>query len=78
MDDQNRSGTDSATRNKGLQEEDKRLRDPDQRTPHRAVEQDSPEQERLTTPQEENDQAISQLENPPQTEGPRERNNDAV
>ena len=69
---------DAATRNRGLEEEDKRLHDPDKRTPHRAVEQDAPEQERLTTPQEEQDQSIEQLENPPQAEGPRERNNNAV
>ena len=69
---------DAATRNRGLKEEDKRLHDPDKRTPHRAVEQDAPEQERMTTPQEDEGQSIDQLENPPQAEGPRERNNDAV
>ena len=66
------------TRNRGLQEEDKRLHDTDKRTPHKAAEQTSPEPERLTTPQEDADQDISQLENPPQAEGARERNNNAV
>jgi hypothetical protein len=71
--------TDSAerdTRNQGLQQEDKRLQDPEQRTPHRAVDQTAPGQERPSTPQK--DESIQQLENPPQSEGPRERNNDAV
>lgn len=66
------------TRNRGLQEEDRRQHEPDERTPHRAVEQDAPEQERPTTPDEEQDQDIAELENPPQAEGPRERSNDAV
>ena len=66
------------TRNRGLQEEDQRQHDPDKRTPHRAVEQNAPEQERPTTPDETSEQDIAQLENPPQAEGPRERNNDAV
>jgi hypothetical protein len=72
--------TDAGTsaRNRGLAEEEKRLRDPEQRPPRRAVEQDAPEPERATTPQEDEEQAIAQLENPPQAEGPRERNNDAV
>ena len=66
------------TRNRGLQEEEKRQHDPSKRTPHRAVEQTAPEAERPATPAEEQSQDISQLENPPQAEGPRERNNDAV
>jgi hypothetical protein len=76
MGDQNKAARD--TRNRGLQEEDKRLHEADQRTPQRAAEQTSPEPERLTTPQEDAEQDISQLENPPQAEGPRERNNNAV
>lgn len=66
------------TRNRGLQEEDKRQHDPDKRTPHRAVEQDAPEPERVTTQDEQGGADIAQLENPPQEEGPREKNNDAV
>lgn len=66
------------TRNRGLQEEDKRQHDPDKRTPHRAIEQDAPEQERPTTPDEERSEDIAQLENPPQAEGPRERSNEGV
>ena len=66
------------TRNRGLQEEDKRQHDPDKRTPHRAIEQKTPEPERLTRQDEEADEDIAQLENPPQAEGPREKNNDAV
>lgn len=66
------------TRNRGLQEEDERQHDPDKRTPHRAIEQSAPEQERPTTPDEEANEDIAQLENPPQAEGPRERSNDGV
>ncbi|HSK20626.1 MAG TPA: hypothetical protein VK912_15850 [Longimicrobiales bacterium] len=66
------------TRNRGLQEEDKRQHDPDKHAPHRAVEQDAPEQERLTTQDEKDGEDIAQLENPPQSEGPREKSNDAV
>lgn len=67
-----------ATRNRGLQEEDERLHDPDRRTPHRAVEQDAPEPERTVTPDEVSSEDIAQLENPPQAEGPRERSNEGV
>lgn len=66
------------TRNRGLQEEDKRQHDPDKRTPHRAVEQGAPEPERPPTPDEERSEDIAQLENPPQAEGPRERSNEGV
>lgn len=72
------SSAERATRNRGLKEEDRRQHDPDKRTPHRAADQDAPQPERLTTPDEEQDQDVAQLENPPQAEGPRERNNDAV
>lgn len=65
-------------RNRGLENEEENLRDPDERSPHKAVDRTSPEQERVRTPQETSEQSISQLENPPQAEGPRERNNDAV
>lgn len=75
--DQN-SETERETRNRGLQEEDKRQHDPNKRTPHRAIEHDAPEQKRTTTPDEGQGDDIAQLENPPQSEGPRERNNDAV
>jgi hypothetical protein len=67
-----------ATRNRGLQEEEKRQNDPDSRTTHRKAEQSAPEPERPPTPDETSDQDIAQLENPPQAEGPRERSNDAV
>ena len=66
------------TRNRGLKDEDHRQHQPDQRTPRRAADQTSPEPERLTTPAEDAGQDISQLENPPQAEGPREKNNNAV
>ncbi|HEX2167028.1 MAG TPA: hypothetical protein VHG09_07275 [Longimicrobiales bacterium] len=79
MNDRNRTpDAERDTRNRGLQEEEKRQHDPEKRTPHRAIEQDAPEQERPTTPDEESNEDIAQLENPPQAEGPRERNNDAV
>lgn len=66
------------TRNRGLKEEEKRLRDPESRPPHSAMETDASEPERPVTPQEKNEQDVAHLENPPQAEGPRERNNDAV
>jgi hypothetical protein len=67
-----------STRNRGLEEAEKRQRDPHRRTPHRAAEQEHPEQERPATPDEKSDQDIAQLENPPQSEGPRERSNNGV
>jgi hypothetical protein len=66
------------TRNKGLQETEKRQHDPDKRTPHRAVEKDAPEQEHAVTPDEKSDQDMAHLENPPQSDGPRERSNNGV
>ena len=74
----NPKATERETRNKGLDKAEQELRDPDKRTPHHSAEQASPEPERLTTPAEENEADIANLENPPQAEGPRERNNDAV
>jgi hypothetical protein len=65
-------------RNRGLKEEEKRLRDPEQRPPHSAVEADASEPERPTTLPEREEQDIAHLENPPQSEGPRERSNEAV
>ncbi|MEX1184324.1 MAG: hypothetical protein WEF86_13915 [Gemmatimonadota bacterium] len=67
-----------ATRNKGLQQEQQRLEDPDGRSPHSAAQQDAPVPERPITILEEADEDIAHLENPPQTDGPREKNNDAV
>lgn len=77
-DDKRTTDAGASARNRGLEEEDKRLRDPEQRTPRRSVEQKAPEPERPTTPQEDQAGAIEHLENPPQAEGPRERSNDAV
>jgi hypothetical protein len=74
MMEQNRDA-ESEARNRGLQEEEKRLRDPEQRPPHGALETDASEPERPETPQEVNEQDIAHLENPPQAEGPRERSN---
>lgn len=77
-DERTRGDAGTSARNRGLTEEEKRLHDPEQRPPHGAVQQDAPEPERATTPQKDEEQGIAQLENPPQVEGPRERNNDAV
>jgi hypothetical protein len=65
-------------RNRGLQEEEKRLRDPAARPPHADVEADADAPERPTTVQEDAAEDIAHLENPPQSEGPRERSNDGV
>ena len=78
MADRKEKDAERETRNRGLQEEDERQHDPNRRTPHRAIEQSAPEQERPTTPDEEANEDIAQLENPPQAEGPRERNNNGV
>lgn len=79
MGDRKRTGkAERDTRNRGLQEEEKRQHDPEKRTPHQAIEQDAPEQERPGTPAEDNEQDIAHLENPPQADGPRERSNDSV
>ena len=67
-----------STRNRGLEEAEKRQRDPDKRTPHRAADKEHPEQERPARPDEKSDQDIAHLENPPQSEGPRERSNNGV
>jgi hypothetical protein len=67
-----------SARNEGLKQDDQRLQDPAQRSPHTAAKQGPPEPERPITPQEDAEQDLARLENPPQTEGPRERNNDAV
>jgi hypothetical protein len=66
------------TRNRGLQEEEKRLHDQEGRPPHGDMETDAAQPERPTAPAEDQQQDIANLENPPQAEGPRERNNDAV
>jgi hypothetical protein len=66
------------TRNRGLKDDEKRLRDPEQRPPHSSMETDATQPERAVTPLEDGERDIAHLENPPQAEGPRERNNDAV
>jgi hypothetical protein len=43
-----------------------------EKSPKTAEEQDSPQPERMVTPQEEAGQSIQELENPPQAEGPRD------
>jgi hypothetical protein len=73
-----RSDAEKETRNRGLEQEEAQLRDPDKRAPRRAAEQDQPEPERVTTPQEKAESDVAHLENPPQTEGPRERSNESV
>jgi hypothetical protein len=65
-------------RNRGLQEEEERLRDQDARPPHGETDADDSVPERPTAPAEGQEGDIGNLENPPQTEGPRERSNDAV
>jgi hypothetical protein len=74
----NGSDAETEARNRGLQEDEAQLRDADKRTPRRAAEQDQPEPERPTTPQEAEQSDVAHLENPPQAEGPRERSNESV
>ncbi len=64
---------DEKNQNKGLEHREDQLHDPDRLTPHH--------EERVASPRRKGDAAIDspeQQENPPQTIGPRERNNDAV
>ena len=42
------------------------------KSPLTAEEQESPQQERMVTPQEEAGQDLAELDDPPQAEGPRE------
>jgi hypothetical protein len=77
MSEKNESGAKDA-RNRGLKEEEERLRDPASRPPHGETETDTPEPERPAPVQKDEEADIAHLENPPQTEGPRERSNDSV
>jgi hypothetical protein len=70
--------TERDARNRGLQEEDRRLHDPEERPPHSTMETDASEPERPETPQEKAETDVAHLENPPQAEGPRERSNEGV
>lgn len=66
------------TVNRGLQEKDEQLADPERRPPHAEPDDDAPGGDRAGAPKEKPVDDISRLENPPQTEGPRERSNDGV
>jgi hypothetical protein len=73
-----KDGTEEQAVNRGLDTEEERLRDPARRPPRRAMDSDASEPERPTTPVEDAEQDIAHLENPPQSDGPRERSNDGV
>ena len=45
----------------------------EEKSPRTAEEQDAPQPERMTTPAEEAEMDIAELEEPPQAEGPRGR-----
>jgi hypothetical protein len=64
--------------NRGLDKEQQRLRDADKRSSQRLEESTGTEPEQPATRQEKAEQDIAHLENPPQTEGPRERSNEGV
>jgi hypothetical protein len=65
--------------NRGLDKEQQRLRDADKRSSQRAEESTGTEPDRPAASQEDAEQSdIAHLENPPQTEGPRERSNEGV
>jgi hypothetical protein len=64
--------------NRGLQEKDERLADPDRRPPHSEPEDDAPGGDRTDAAKDKPVDDISRLENPPQSDGPRERSNDGV
>lgn len=78
MSDQKPDAAERDTRNRGLKEEEKRQHDPDKRTPHREVEHAQVKRKPDPTPVEQDEDDIAHLENPPQSDGPRERSNDGV
>jgi len=66
------------TRNEGLQQGEERLRDPEQRPPHKAVDRAAGAGDGAAIPDNTSEKDPARLENPPQVIGPREKNNDAV
>jgi hypothetical protein len=63
--------------NRGLQDEEENLHDPDARPPHAEPEEDAATRTRpAKTRTEPGD--VANLENPPQVDGPREESNDGV
>ena len=64
-------------RNKGLQQEQERLSDPDHLTPDEEQGGDPVPAEDLGTARQAPD-SIERLKNPPQEEGPREQSNDMI
>ena len=60
--------------NRALEETDERLHEPQKRPPHHKDAQPSPNKQRQEAPVD----SPEQLENPPQTDGARERNNNSV
>lgn len=68
-------GADERNQNRGLEEQADELRDPARRPPHHEQTTPSPRRGHAQEPPAD---APEHLENPPQTEGPRERANDAV
>ncbi|HSJ24221.1 MAG TPA: hypothetical protein VK929_06095 [Longimicrobiales bacterium] len=73
-----KEGGEKDARNQGLKEEEKRLRDPEERPPHSEVDDGPAETGKRPAPAEKSEADVANLENPPQTEGPRERGNDGV
>lgn len=68
-----RKKRDERTQNAGLEHKEEQLQDPDRRPPHH--------EETVASPKRQGDAPIDspeREENPPQTIGPRERNNEAV
>jgi hypothetical protein len=63
--------------NRGLDKEEDRLRDAEKRSQHTEP-SEATDPERSTTPPKNAERDLAHLENPPQTEGPRERSNDGV
>lgn len=67
------SKRDERNQNAGLEHREEQLQDPDRRPPHH--------EETIASPRRRGEAPVDspdQQENPPQTIGPRERNNDAV
>jgi hypothetical protein len=71
----NQNSAERDTRNRGLQEEEERLHDPDKRPPHGDGDEGTEPARPASQPDTDD---IANLENPPQKDGPRERSNDSV
>lgn len=69
-----KNANDVKNQNRSVQHKEEELRDPQERPPHDRTARPSPNRHEQEPPAD----SPEHLENPPQSDGPRERNNDAV